>query len=122
MFILKDEISYWWPVTVRMPNATGSGDFTRQTFKALFEALTRDEAEALDKEVMAALNAGDETKRDALLERVVKDWEGVVDEDKGEIAFSAETLRQALQWPWVRVGLYDAWTQSQSGEKRRLGN
>lgn len=122
MFILKDEISYWWPVNVRMPNATGSGDFTKQTFKALFEALTRDEAEALDKEVLAALAAGDETKRDALLERVVKGWEGVVDEEKAAIAFSAGTLRQALQWPWVRVGFYDAWTQSQSGEKRRLGN
>lgn len=122
MFILKDEISYRWPVKVRVPGAGGDGRFEEQSFKVEFAALKRDEAEALDTEVHAALLAGDETQRDRLLERVVIGWDGIVDESKAEVPFSPETLRAALQWPWVRLALYAAWTESQSGEKRRLGN
>ncbi|MDZ4310605.1 MAG: hypothetical protein U1A24_08610, partial [Cypionkella sp.] len=54
--------------------------------------------------------------------RVVKNWDGVIDEDKSPIPFSPELFDQAMQQSWFRQAVQEALQQSMTGDKARLGN
>ena len=124
-FKLTTEHLYWWPVTVFLPNpdAKRAGEVISQSFKMQFLSMSLDDARAMAAEI-AALPAEERDRRQhEELERVSRDWnEDVVDDDNLPIPFSLEKLRAAMQAPWFRIGLYQAYVKSLSGEAARKGN
>ena len=122
-FKLSKSHRYWWPVTVSIPDPENPGRFVEQNLKMQFEPLGRDEQLAA-QDTAAALTslrelAEHETEQ---ARRIVKNWDGVVDDDGGPVPFSPELLDQALQQPWFRKAVQEALHQSMTGEKARLGN
>lgn len=119
MFKLVEKHEYWWPCTAQVPV---NGAFEKQKFSLKFETLTDDEAEALDKEIIASLESGDRSKRDAMLLRVVKDWTDVEGPDGKPMEFSENNLVEVLKrFPWFRKAAYQGWRESQDGAAK-LGN
>lgn len=124
MFVLSDALpKIWWPVTVKWPSDTKPGETVEMNFRVLFEALAPEEARAIDEALTKAEIAGDASQRNALMQRVVKDWGDVVepDEKKTPIPFSTDALTAALRFSWVRIGLNKAWTAFVAAD-HRLGN
>lgn len=119
--VSAEPLQHWWPVVVKAPSSTTPGAIVEHRFEVLFETLEHDEAEKIDNEVSAAELAGDVSKRNVLLRRVVKDWKGVVDQKQQPIPFSTEVLDKVLQLTWNRIGFNRAWTAYQNGDPR-LGN
>ena len=56
------------------------------------------------------------------VKRVVRNWDGVVDDDGKPVPFTPEALEQALQHAWFRAGINKALSESQNGEEARQGN
>lgn len=119
---------YWWPVKVRQPIVeTGDpkksgGRFETVELKLLLEAMGEDEVKAIDA-ALASLPPAERIERQhEQLERVVKDWTDVVDEDNQPVPFSQEAFRQAMQRTWFRLGVYKAWGESLIGEAARQKN
>lgn len=124
MFVLSEEMpKIWWPVTVKWPSATKPGDTVDMKLRVLFEALAPEEARALDEAMTKAEIAGDISKRNDLMLRVVKDWAEVVeaDDNKTPVPFSQEALVAALRLSWVRIGFNKAWSAFVAAD-HRLGN
>jgi len=123
-FQLVETYIYWWPVTVRIPNPEPgkAGTLIEQTFQMQFEPQSRDQIIATQKE-LAALTDIDEiaAREHEILRDACKDWSGVVTDGK-PVPFNAETFRAAMQKTWFRIGVYEAFNDSQSGEEARLGN
>jgi len=117
----SEPLQHWWPVVVKAPSSATPGAIVEHRFEVLFETLEHDEAEKIDNEVSAAEIAGDTSKRNVLLRRVVKGWKGVVDQKQQPIPFSTEVLDKVLQFTWNRIGFNRAWTAYQNGDPR-LGN
>lgn len=122
-FVLVDRPSYWWPVTVRMPDPEKAGSILVQTLKVLFEPLPRQEA-LDDQEVYSLLSTEQdraEHEQKQLL-KIVKNWDDVVGADKNAVAFSTDVFASAIQQRWFRDAVYRAYTESLNGEKAQAGN
>lgn len=123
-FRLTSEHLYWWPVEIRVPRTelNKAGKLDVMTLKLQFEAIDSDEAEALRAEI-ADLPASERDAREhAHLERVVRDWAEVVDDDNNAVPFSMVVFRQAMQRSWFRIGVYKAYVTSISGDGARTKN
>ncbi|MCM2431954.1 hypothetical protein [Agrobacterium rosae] len=122
-FVLAETYSYWWPVTVRAPHPDEPGKILERTLKMLFEPQNREDAiaaqEAHEKLTTQREREAHEVKQ---LVVVCKNWDDVVDKDGGAIAFTPETLTQALNISWFRQGVYQAYSESLRGDEARLGN
>jgi hypothetical protein len=94
------------PVKVFVPVDNGQAE---QTFTAEFRALTRSE--------MATVDAVSAEGADEFLHRVVVGWEGVVDGDGDEFAFSPQNLETMIDIPFVRQALCAAYFSATSGVK-----
>lgn len=122
-FKLSKTHRYWWPVTVRLPDPDHAGQIIEQDLRLWLEPLTRDEALAAQDRIVAAASTREAVAceiEDTL--RVVRGWEGVVDDDNEPVPFSEGALRQALQHSWFRNSVAEAIAASQRGEAARLGN
>jgi hypothetical protein len=103
---LKATHEYWWPVKVSVP--ADGGKFEARTFEARFTLLAQERFDDLAPASDAAV-----------LNAAVIGWRGIQDEDGAEVAFSAEALSQALQVPYLRAGLIEAYLDSASGRALR---
>jgi len=121
-FVLAAAVSYWWPVTVRIPDPENAGAVIEQKLKVLFEP--EDQDAALEQ---AEIYAGLATPKERAehehrqLARVVRGWDDVIDEEKKPVPFTEDNFRAALQQRWFRDGLYRGYAESLNGEAR-LGN
>ncbi|CDX19603.1 conserved hypothetical protein [Mesorhizobium sp. ORS 3359] len=122
-FKLIDEYTYWWPVTVDMPDPDKPGKVVSQSFTMKFQAMRADDGVAMMKEI-AALPTIEErsAKEHEELMRVCKGWRDVVDEKGDEVEFSEAALRAALQFAWFSRGLYKAYARSLAPDEARKGN
>jgi len=122
-FKLIEQHTYWWPVTVEMPDPEKAGKVVTQSFTMQFQAMPADEGEAMVKEI-AALPTLEErnAKQHEELMRVCKDWRDVVDDEGKDVAFSSEGLRAAMQFSWFSRGLYKAYARSLAPDEARKGN
>ena len=122
-FKLVETYRYWWPVIVRMPDEHNPGKMAEHELKVLFEPQPREEAvkaaEAYAKLKTAREQADHEHQR---LLAVVKNWNDIEDQDKNPIPFSEQSFLQALEYPWFRLGVYNAYTDSLNGIEARMGN
>lgn len=122
-FKLVETDRYWWPVTVRVPDAENPGKVIEQTFRAEFEPLSPEE-EQESVEAIQKLTTAREIHAHGLEQsaRVVRNWEGVIDGQGNPVPFSPEMLALALKKSWFRLGIQQALKESLSGEEARLGN
>ena len=101
-FVRKQVATYKWPVTVEIP--ADGGKFEKQTFDAVFKRLGRTKfSELVDK--------GDAE----LLEGVLEGWEGIVDEDGKDIAFTVSTRKDLFDDPFFCRAVVKAYLQSLEG-------
>ncbi|MGN7870969.1 hypothetical protein [Paracoccus sp. 22332] len=122
-FKLAKTYRYWWPVTVQMPDPDQPGTILTQELRVLLEPLPQDEVIAVQEESAKLKTVRAVSEHGAAsMERVVKDWDGVEDEDGKLVPFTPAMLRQALQHAWFRAGINKALAESQNGEAARLGN
>ncbi|GAA0311721.1 MULTISPECIES: hypothetical protein [Rhodovulum] len=114
---------YWWPVKVRIPDPDRPGAVVTQELKVQFEARTREATLAAQEEYAALTTDRDRAAHEhAELRGIVKNWDDVVDDEGGAVAFSDEAFEAALQHVWFRTALYRAFVESSAGEEARLGN
>ncbi|ARE40913.1 hypothetical protein RGUI_2772 [Rhodovulum sp. P5] len=122
-FVLSNTDRYWWPVTVHTPDPESPGAFAEQAFEMQFEARTTDEERAEQDRILGLPDMAAQIRAErASLAAVCTDWRGVVTPDGNPLPFSATNLEAALQKPWVRQGIWNAYFGSLAGEAARLGN
>lgn len=122
-FAPTDEYLYWWPIKIRRPHATKSGQWETLGFEMQFLAIPEDEARDLVEELRGLEAAERQRRQHDQLVAATRDWRGVVDNDKKEIPFSAEKLTTLLNAaPWYRIGVYDSYARSLIPEEARKGN
>lgn len=123
-FVLATRRLYWWPVNIPIHNTDKkkAGKVEKATFRAQFELLPTDEMEAIDDEWAAQPAEGRLPMQTFALLRVMKDWDGVVDEQNGAIGFTPELLEEACRNIMFRQALHRAYVASLSGEGARQGN
>ncbi|RCW78078.1 hypothetical protein, partial [Paracoccus lutimaris] len=94
-----------------------------QELKVEFEPLPQDELMAAQEESVT-LPTLREVQAHGIrqVQRVVRNWEGVVDANGEIVPFSPAMLEQALQHAWFRAGIQKALAESQNGEAARQGN
>lgn len=122
-FVLAKTHRYWWPVTIRVPDPENAGAFLEQKLRVQFEPLPRDEALAMQEEGAKLKSLREMTDHEiGQFRQVVRNWDGVEDQDGNVVPFSPDLLVQALQQSWFRDGLSAALKESLNGEAPRLGN
>lgn len=122
-FKLAKTHRYWWPVTVRMPHPTEAGQIVEQQLRVQFEPLPRDEQLAAAERAAQAKSHRELVEIEAeTATRVIRNWDGVVDDEGNHVPFDADLLSQALQQSWFRRAVNEALDASQNGEAARLGN
>lgn len=137
MFKLVKTLTTWWPVKVYEPDPEKPGTFQEFSFEVELEILGREEVKAnrKDREELLATYAADpseanlavlEEKLEALQERIflrtVKNWRGIIDDDKNPLVFSEQMLLQALNRNHVREGIDVAYSEAIDTGKARQGN
>ena len=122
-FVLAKSYRYWWPVTVTIPDPENAGDFLKHELRIQFEPQPREE-EIADSEAAGKLKSLREIEdfEIARFRRVIRNWDGVIDEAGELVPFSQERLDMALQFNWFRAGVKDAFDASISRQGARLGN
>lgn len=122
-FSLVEDYTYFWPVTVDRPDPENAGRWVAEDFEMEFTAMSQDQAEALDLELLN-LPADQRAARqhDHLL-KVARGWRGVVDNDGEEVTFSRERLEKMLKAAaWYRLAIYKAYQASLHKDEARKGN
>ena len=122
-FVLAKSLRYWWPVTVRIPDPVNAGEFVAQKLRLQFEPAPLSEERA-ESEKARKLKTPQEFEEwvAARYRRVIKDWDGVVDEAGNVVPVSPERLDAAMEFNWFRAGVKAAFDASISAEEARLGN
>lgn len=114
---------YWWPITVRVPDPDIAGAYLDQNLKIQFEPMPRDEQLLAGEAVMKLKTAREIFDHEVgLARRVVRNWDGVVDDAGDPVPFTPELLEAALQQSWFRKAVNDALNASLNGEEARTGN
>lgn len=122
-FKLSNSHRYWWPVRVRIPDPECPGCIIEQTLKVQFEPLSRDELLDAQEKAARLRDFRELAEHEAAQSRrIVKNWDGVVDDAGEPVPFSPEHLDRALGQSWFRKAVQDALTESMNGEAARLGN
>ena len=123
-FRMTSEHLYWWPVSVKVPRTERdkAGKYDTMTLKLQFSAIGSDEAEALRKEIAALPEDEQAERQHDHMKKVIRDWAEVVDDDNAPIPFSMDVFMQAMQRSWFRLGVYQAYSDSISGEGARAKN
>lgn len=122
-FVFTKSHRYWWPVTVRIPDPANAGKLLEQKLRIEFEPKPREKM--LEAQERAALLSSLRSLTDheiAEAKAVIKNWDGVEDEDGNVLPFTPERLEQAMQQSWFRKAVNLALTESMNGEEARLGN
>lgn len=122
-FRLTKTYRYWWPVTVLIPDPVNAGAIIEQNLKVELQPLPQDEWDAAQAELADLKTLKEVTEHGTRqIQRIVTNWEGVVDPAGAPVTFTSDLLAQALQHPWFRAALQKALRDSQNGEAARQGN
>ena len=122
-FTIAKNHRYWWPITVRMPDPDNAGEIVEQKLLVQFEPLPRDELVAAQERATELKTLREIVAHEtAQAVRVVRNWEGVIDDAGDPVPFTADLLVQSLQQSWFRKAINDALTASMNGEAAASGN
>lgn len=111
-FVLKQSDTFFWPVSFDVPE--NGGKHRRQTFDAEFRRLPQSRL----KELGELLGQNEISDSDAVAEMLCG-WRGVTDDQGEEIPFSDGMMRQLLDVPFMAATIFDAYTDSLQGAKRK---
>ncbi|ESY49019.1 MULTISPECIES: hypothetical protein [unclassified Mesorhizobium] len=121
-FKLVEDYTYWWPVTVDLPDPDKPGKVVKQSFTIQFKPISGDESAALIKEIQALPPEERLARQHEELLRSSKDWRDVTDENGEQVPFTEAALKACLQHSWFSRGLYKAYAQSLTPDEARRGN
>ena len=116
-FILATTYAFWWPVKVQVPSGDTPGVFDVQTLKIRFEAIP--DAEVTDHFNRRSAITDPVELRDhdhALMKRVIRNWEGVVDDAGNEVGFDQASLSRALGFLPFRTAVARAYADAMAGK------
>jgi hypothetical protein len=105
MFVLMKEHRFSWPVAFDVPMEHGAR--VAQGFTARFRVLPQSRIEDIN------------LRPAELMAEAVVGWEGVLDEAGQPVPFSAATLADLLDIPFILVGLAQAYADAVSGAGAR---
>lgn len=111
MFKRTELKKVWWPVTVGVPK--DGGEVSRHTFDAELQMLKQSEFDAVYSD------GGNDL---ALVKRVLCNWRKYADEEGNDIPFSEEALNDALDTPYVRGAIVNAYLQASQGREAARKN
>lgn len=95
-----------WPVTVRVP--IDGGRSTEETFTGHFKLLTKSRADELDAGTVYEL-----------LSEVLVGWDGVLDEDGADVAFTPDHRDALFEFQHTRDGVLEAYRRAAAGGKSK---
>ncbi len=136
MFKVKKNLTCWWPVTVKEPDADKPGEIRESVFEVEFvipgraerkrladerEALLKAWREADDADAAAAIGEQLETFGEHRYREAILNWRGI-EGDEGPLDYSLENLNLLLDSDYVRRALDAAYTEAVTLDKARLGN
>ena len=123
-FIPTAEYTYWWPITVKRPHESRSGQWVTETFEMLFVAVDQDEADRIAQEIRALPTDAERAAREHdQIVNASRDWRNVTDGAGNEVEFSLDMLVTMLKAaPWYRTGIYRSYFRSLINEEVRKGN
>jgi len=103
-----------WPVTAYVPLDGGKKGILK--FQGTFEILPQEELDAIP--------VGDESPDPKpydlrVLDRVLQGWRDLPGEDGAHVPYSEENKAAVLRWPFMRLGLMDAYKTAVSGRKEK---
>ena len=123
-FVLKQSISYKWPVSFKLP--VDGGKFEKQAFDAEFKRLPQARINEIQTDVQTRIKAAE---RNELVDTSVTDisianeliigWEGVVDSDGDAVTFCEAVKQQLLDIPTVASAIIVAYFDSLAGVKTK---
>jgi hypothetical protein len=123
-FVLKQSVTYSWPVPFRVP--TDGGKYDKQSFDAEFKRLPQTRINEIQAEVQARIKAaerGEAFESDisdiSIADEVLAGWAGVVDDEGEEVAFTAASKAQLLNIPGLAGSIIEAYFESVSGRKAK---
>jgi hypothetical protein len=123
-FVLKQSVTYSWPVPFRVP--TDGGKYDKQSFDAEFKRLPQTRINEIQAEVQARIKAaerGEAFESDisdiSIADEVLAGWAGVVDDEGEEVAFTAASKAQLLNIPGLAGSIVEAYFESVSGRKAK---
>ncbi len=106
MFVLEEDKTFTWPVTVNVP--ADGGKFDKKVFNVTFKIIPQDRISDLLK------------KRDSdLLKEVVIGWSDYGDIKGKEIPFSEEALAKLLSFDYVRAAMTGTFFEAINGYERK---
>lgn len=117
MFVMKDERRFTWPIRVVEPNDKGANPAA--TFKGVFVAMPRDEYDAEVEKVFSGDDLVSNEEAAAFVEKFMRGWEEVVDEDKNAVPFTRETLVKALEYPPMLPAILAAYNEALTPAAKR---
>lgn len=120
MFRVEDSHEFDWPVEINKPvgvDTKGGPRFETHRIAVTFLALPLDEAAW----AVAPLEDGEDAPepREPLLQRVVRGWGGVHDEEGEPLPFTPENLRRLTRIGYVGAAFTDAYFQALTGRAEK---
>lgn len=137
MFKFSPKLTFSWPVKVIEPHPDQPGKLVEHEFIGTFEVLSPEESEAsalARRAIVAKISAelGDaeleviQRELDehdlTTLKRVLRGWEGIVDDKGAVIPFNETTFRTLYPHRRIRNAFTRAYMDGLSEDKARLGN
>lgn len=123
-FVLKQSVTYSWPVPFRVP--TDGGKYDKQSFDAEFKRLPQTRINEIQSEVQARIKAaerGEAFESDisdiSIADEVLAGWAGVVDDEGEDVAFTATSKAQLLNIPGLAGSIIEAYFESVAGRKAK---
>ena len=118
MFVLKDDHTYTWPVTIPVP---GEGRHERHRITCKFRALPQDRLDELVGGPLAGTGDRAGSPDAAVLREALIGWDGVQDEDGNPLGFDDESRDRLLGIPFVRTAMVRAYFASVNGIEQDAG-
>jgi hypothetical protein len=110
-FQICDPYSFWWPVTVSLPDPDRPGELCQQDFEGKFLMTSHEQLAELESE-----------GQEQLISTILTDWRNVHDEDGNPAPFSGEALRKCLPYQHFRIAVYRAYLSALNGQAAPNGH
>ncbi|QDG74455.1 hypothetical protein [Labrenzia sp. PHM005] len=110
-FQICDPYSFWWPVTVHLPDPDKPGELSQQDFEGKFLMTSHEQLAELEAQ-----------GQEQLISSILTDWRNVEDAGGNPVLFSEEALGQCLPYQHFRIAVYRAYLSALTGQAARAKN
>lgn len=115
-----EQLTFWWPVKVRVPHPEKAGEIQEHKFKAQFYLPPQEERDAHDETIAAAKTDRERRAAEAkMMHTICVGWDEVEDDDKKPVPFSVGDFDRMLQSPHAKAALYAAYYEALAGVRTK---